>query len=261
MPRRISRESAVPAYDLSAWQRYILTETWKARNFLDVHGMLFFVVPYSLKDTLVEFPPAPFSYGTTQCQKPILRHIDLFDGETYFLCENVSGSGDEENVDIDVSDITPKRPRSENPPKTARLRYAVGNRTSKGTRERFPVVQVSSSFAYIDDIDERPPIGARSPTDAIAKIVTDRGVQYIYPPGKSYDGTGDQVYFQASNDRGSFDIRTLRKGATTPGRVNSRRLIPLGEGKKTLRGKPGKYAKIVNAIARAFVRGGGKFNG
>ena len=259
--RRISRESAIPAYDMSPWERFVLTETWKTRRFYDAGGLLHFVVPYSVKDTLSESPPAPYRFSDSECGSSITigSYVDEYDSVRYYLCDLSRREQSIQKVPT-IESIAPKSPKKQPPPKTARLRSAIGNKSSTGKRERFPVVQISSNFAYVEDIDEKPPIGFRPPKGAIAKIVTDRGVQYIFPAGTQYQGLGDEVYREVSLDRGSFDVRTLRKSATTPGKVNSRRLVPLGEGKKSFFGRKGIYSSVISSIARAFVRGGGKFN-
>ncbi len=255
--RRISRESAVPAYDLTPWQRLTLETVWKTRRFYDAGGLLHFVIPYSVKDTLLESPPNGYEY---KLQVPkefsdsiISTHVDSYDNEKYYLYsietrKQRAGS---------VSEIAPKKPRSEKPPKTARLRNAIGNKLESGKRERFPVVQISTQFATVEDIDEKPPKGFRTPKGAIAKIVTERGIQYIYPAGYKTEGLGDLNYINTSIDRGSYDVRTLKKGRTKPGKINSRRLVPIGEGREKFRGKKGLYRKVFNAIARAFKAGGG----
>lgn len=265
--KRVSRESAIPAHTLTPWQRYQYEIVWKLRTYVHSEtGLIMYIIPHNILGTIIEHPgkdyifePAGF-FTIYQLNHMIasMTFEDSVTNETFFLIEVKRLPHEELPVIKQIKEPPPpkigRKPKIEPPPKTARLRQAVREGDKHGTLKKFNVVQVSKDFAHIQDIDESPPKGFRTPKGAIGKIKTDRGVQYIYPPDHKYDGLGDSNYENVSQDRGSYDIRTTRRNASGPGYINSRRLVSLGDGRKG-----GKYSRVINAIALAFIRGGGKF--
>ncbi len=286
MAKRTIRESSVPAWRLSPWQRYVLEEVWKVRSYVHLGtGEVFYVLPTSKmsgQGPAIEVEPGGgyvfiegatlTEYQKSQLEPPLdVRVPSQQVGEPaaydpYYLVQaDRLPPPEPPQVKVEPKPRRkppepPRPPKPEKPPKAPVLRQA-SYVDEDGRMRRFDVVKIPPNYARVLDIDGPLPDGYRLPRQVIGRITTDRGVQLLLEPGTpdlpelaDLINESDQAYRQLSEHRGSYDVATLNHT-----KRGGRTLEALGEGRDTIRGHKGRYSANIRAIARALEKGGGRF--